>query len=53
MATKPREVFAIPELLETILLELPAKDLLLAQRVNTTFRDAINNSIKIQRALFF
>lgn len=50
MATK---VFAVPELLESILLELPAKDLLLAQRVDTTFRDAIDHSIKIQRALFF
>lgn len=47
------KVFAIPELLEAVLIKLPAKDLLLAQRVNTVFRHAMNNSIKIQRALFF
>lgn len=52
MSTKPSEVFAIPELLESILLEIPAKDLLVGQRLNTNFRDAINSSIKIQHVLF-
>lgn len=53
MTTKAAEVFAIPELLEQILLELPNQDLLLAQRTNKTFRDAILGSRRIQRALFF
>lgn len=49
------KIFAIPELLESILLELHGKDLktvLLAQHINKTFRDTIKSSIKIQRALF-
>lgn len=41
------------ELLETILLQLPAKDLLLAQRVNKQFKGTIDNSNHIQRALFY
>jgi len=53
MTDKAAEVFAVPELLETIFLQLPPKDLLLAQGVNTTFRDVIKNSIQIQRSLFY
>ncbi|KAK4539692.1 hypothetical protein LTR36_010455 [Oleoguttula mirabilis] len=53
MATTAATVFAVPELLEAVLLELPAQDLLLATRVNTTFRNAIGSSVRIQRALFF
>jgi len=45
-------VFEIPELLETILLELPLKDLLLSQRVCTTWRSLAISSIHIRRALF-
>ena len=36
-----------------ILLELPLKDLLLAQRVSRVFRNHINSSTKLQQALFF
>ncbi|KAI5363705.1 putative F-box domain-containing protein [Septoria linicola] len=42
----------VPELLEAILLHLALKDILLAQRVSRTFRDGINSSPTIQRALF-
>ena len=37
------QVFAIPELLEMILLQLPERDLLLSQRVKTTWRKAHEN----------
>lgn len=47
-------VFGTPELLETILLELPIKDLLInAQRVDKTFNGTIQASAKLQQALFF
>lgn len=46
-------VLAIPELFEAVLLQLPAKDLLLAQRVSKAWQEMINTSIQIQRALFF
>ena len=46
-------VFAIPELLENILLHVPERDLLLAQRVNTFFRDITTTSSHLQRKLFF
>ena len=52
MATASR-VFAIPELLENILLHLPECDLLLAQRVNKSFRDVNTASLHLQRKLFF
>ena len=41
------------ELLEDILLMLDLRTLLLAKRVSTRFRDAIDGSINIQKALFF
>lgn len=48
------EVFAVPELLEKILLHLPILDLLtVAQRVNKTFLATITSSIHLRRALFF
>ncbi|KAK4611646.1 hypothetical protein CLAFUW4_12938 [Fulvia fulva] len=47
------QVFAIPELFEAILLQLPLPDLLLSQSVNITFRDTIKGSVRLQRALFF
>ena len=53
MPTKMAEVLAIPELLEAILLQLPQADVLFAQRVNKTFRDAIQGSISIRRHLFY
>ncbi|GIZ48476.1 hypothetical protein CKM354_001153500 [Cercospora kikuchii] len=46
-------VFATPELLESILLQLPMLDLISAQRVDRTFQHAIKKSPSIQRALFF
>ncbi|KAK5731219.1 hypothetical protein LTR15_001158 [Elasticomyces elasticus] len=43
----------LPELLESILLILPMRDLLLAQRVSKTFQQVIVSSPHVQRALFF
>lgn len=47
------KVFSVPELFTHILLELPMRDLLLAQRVCREWKDAITNSAVLQRALFF
>lgn len=52
MSPPAATVFAVPELLENILLKLSPRDLLFAQRVDKTFRDQINSSIHIQRKLF-
>ncbi|KAK5120101.1 hypothetical protein LTR85_006582 [Meristemomyces frigidus] len=41
------------ELLERILLHLPLRDLLLSQRICTSFRDLVRRSQNINRALFF
>ncbi|KAF5877240.1 putative f-box domain protein [Botrytis fragariae] len=46
-------VFAIPELLELILLQLPFLDLVRAQMINQSFIDVIESSNLLQRALFF
>ena len=51
--TAASPVFAIPELLENILVHVPEHDLLLAQRVNTFFRDITTTSSLLQRKLFF
>ena len=48
-----RRVLDTTELLEAILLGLPVKTLLLAQRVSHGFKAVIDNSIHLQRALFF
>lgn len=53
MTRATANVLATPKLLESILFELPPRDLLLAQRVNSTFRDQITGSKRIQRKLFF
>ncbi|KAF2773751.1 hypothetical protein EJ03DRAFT_105914 [Teratosphaeria nubilosa] len=53
MTSKATEVFGITELAEQILLALPMRALLLAQRVNRTFYDTIASSPHIQEALFF
>ncbi|GIZ45881.1 hypothetical protein CKM354_000902900 [Cercospora kikuchii] len=45
-------VFAIGELLEAILLELPIKDLLLSQRINKDCKRAVDSSTRIRKALF-
>lgn len=45
-------LFNTVELLEIILLYLPIRDILLAQRVNAQWRATINCSNRLQRALF-
>ena len=54
-ASHPSEkIFALPELFENVLLHMRIKDLLVnAQRVNRAWRDTINQSPKLKRALFF
>ncbi|KAF2197310.1 hypothetical protein GQ43DRAFT_444362 [Delitschia confertaspora ATCC 74209] len=47
------QVFNIPELFDSILLYLPFRDLLLAQRVCRHWKHHIEASRPIQRALFF
>lgn len=46
------KVFNTVEILETILLQLPIRDVLLDQRVSRSWRAVIAGSISIQRALF-
>lgn len=46
-------VFQLPELLEIILLHLSQKDLLLSQRVSRNFRQTVEGSVRLQKALFF
>jgi hypothetical protein len=46
-------VFLTTELLEMILEFLPMRDLLLAQRVTSKWRDVINRSTRMQQTLFF
>lgn len=53
MTTEAAKVFAVPELFEMVLLKLPLRDLLLAQRVNKSFQGAIQSSTRIQERLFF
>ncbi|KAK5126687.1 hypothetical protein LTR85_009621 [Meristemomyces frigidus] len=45
--------FAVTEVLENILAELPVRDLLFAQRIAKRFHSVIQTSPKLQRALFF
>lgn len=52
-AEMANKAFAIAELLENILLQLPPRDLLLAQRVNKKWRAEIEGSTKIQQKLFY
>lgn len=47
------EVISTRELLEAILLQLPARDILLAQRISKAFREAVERSPSIKRKLFF
>lgn len=46
------KVFAVPELLESILLNLPLSRLFTLQRVNSTFKGVIGGSIAIRRRMF-
>lgn len=47
------KVFDKPELHEMILLHLPLRDLLRAQQVCHSWRDTVQSSSKILKALFF
>ncbi|KAJ9624008.1 hypothetical protein H2203_005455 [Taxawa tesnikishii (nom. ined.)] len=46
------EVFDIFELTEAIILHLPVRDALLCQRVNSTWRTVVKESLPVRRALF-
>ncbi|KAK4967953.1 hypothetical protein LTR42_010281 [Elasticomyces elasticus] len=46
-------VLKLPELLEAVLMRLPARDLLFAQKVCKAWEKAMDSSPSIQRALFF
>ncbi|KAK5699477.1 hypothetical protein LTR97_005605 [Elasticomyces elasticus] len=48
-----QQVLDLPELLENILIQLPIRDLLFAQKVCKDWQQAIAASPKIQEALFF
>ncbi|KAK0513575.1 hypothetical protein JMJ35_003939 [Cladonia borealis] len=47
------KVSAIPELFETILAHLPALEVLIHQRINSTWRNIIRKSSPLQEKLFF
>ncbi|KAK4898588.1 hypothetical protein LTR27_003760 [Elasticomyces elasticus] len=51
MATQ--KVLNLPELLEAILLQLPIRDLLFAQKICRTWKTTINTSPAVKKALFF
>ena len=46
-------VFEVTEILESIMLEVPMRDLLLSKRVSRQFQQNIVGSVNLQRALFF
>lgn len=46
------KVLHTPELFELILLQLPMKDLLLAQGISRHFKETIRGSVRLQRQLF-
>ena len=50
--TARSKAFAIPELLETILAHLPARDLLMCESINKTWHDVIKKSKTLQEKLF-
>ncbi|PPJ57485.1 hypothetical protein CBER1_04412 [Cercospora berteroae] len=49
--TSAQKVFETAELLEIIMLQLDAKDLLTAQQVGREWRDGINGSMRLKRKL--
>ena len=51
MATS--KVVAIPEILEITFHHLPARDLLLSQRINATWKGVVTSSIALQEKSFF
>lgn len=52
-AVAASRVFSIPELLETILAELPFQDVLRFTRINKTFQDTVKSFPKLQHKLFY
>ena len=52
MAMHTAQVFDTVELLESILVKLPTRDLLFAQRVCKRWQDTIQDSCVLRRALF-
>lgn len=53
MPTSMRKALDIPEILETILIELPPLDLIIVQQVSKTFKAVIENSVEIRYKTFF
>ena len=53
MVSAVDRVWGTTELLENIILFLPRRDLLHAKRISTRFRDVMNESSKVRKALFF
>ncbi|KAK3636507.1 hypothetical protein LTR56_014133 [Elasticomyces elasticus] len=53
MATAQEQALGLAELLETILLQLPPRNLLFAQKVCKDWKQAMEASPSIQKALFF
>ncbi|KAK5737152.1 hypothetical protein LTR17_006935 [Elasticomyces elasticus] len=53
MATPQEQALGLAELLEAILLQLPSHDLLFAQKLCKEWKDAVEASPSIQKALFF
>lgn len=51
--TATSKVVNVTELLEAVLLELPCKDILIAQRVSKAWKATIQESVKLQAALCF
>ena len=51
--TASSRAYKIPELLELILMHLPAVELLKFQRINSTWRDVIRESSALQEKLFY
>lgn len=51
MSSAASRVFALPELLEPILFDLPWQNLFSLLRINTTFRNTILNSQKLRRCM--
>lgn len=52
MVAAAQAVFNTAELLEAILLELPPLDILVYQRVSKDWRNGVQKSVVVQRALF-
>ncbi|QIW99667.1 hypothetical protein AMS68_005185 [Peltaster fructicola] len=53
VSNKAMEVFAIPELMEMILMEVPPKSLIVATRVSKAFIDTVKGSRKLMTRLGF